>query len=762
MESSAASTLKFLSPHHNVLVNEKVDVHNVNPSFVQKVYVPIPIHEGQRDFSVSLKTQPNILIGKNFRLNYKIKFTGDNYIPIDPYKMEVFDSAKPTRIYPYIVDQKSIKLWPKQFPLNGVMESCSIQLNKLTRDINPKNIMHPLSVYSDCEEKWPDGCGKITEEGQLQKMSSSSYIQPKAPLLLQPFLTDKDTGFSNSDYRVPMDTEWLEEFENVYPYQDPAFVKLIPSASGGDVGVENPDLTTIYDTDELVTKRTLSCNFSVNEPVFNPILDPLNGSDNFSSCIANVDDFWLRFKLEKGYDRKLLEFVDGLKYYIAPQQIAPYLFEREEFDPEKSLFRFNTNDDKQNIFAYMTHHHVYLDDLFNLPGRYTTVGRENSVEWEYQWGTELDTSIPTWRTEITDLTLSYDVYVPVMSIPPVISSRFNELLNWQQHIRLAGTFDVQSYKTPQPIEFNYVPEKLFIYIKNTLPDANTNSSFTEPLTYDYNRVWTSCANLMCQRIESIKMSVNRGKQILDLKNCADIYTMSKKNGYRGAYNSFHSKTGSIVCIDLTKGDLGDFIPRTRTKFHFTLEMTHRNITGLLPAIPGQLHNTIETKPDNGTWVPFNDDPNRFANDNIDHDNDPRRIGLYQLGDQTLVYPIDNAKGFVNTKFIEDSTDAAFNKLQDTSFGYDAILCVIGSLTGELLIERNRASVSVSNSIEHTNKDMNQQMACYGNYDQSFDTNGPFQSSIDTNTRSNILATCQHLPMRDETALESLVGSKRKR
>lgn len=760
MESSAASALKFLSPHHNILVNEKVDVHNVNPSFVQKVYVPIPINnEGQRDFSVSLKTQPNILIGKNFRLNYNIKFTGDNYIPIDPYKMKVFDPTNSRLIYPFIVDQGSLELWPKQFPLNGVMESCSIQINKMSRHITPKNIMHPLSTYSDCEEKWPDGCGKITEEGVTQKMASQnsvtqSFIDPS------PAISFSGVKDSSTNYRVPVTTEWIESFENVYPYQDPDNKKGIPSATHGDVNTENADLGTNYDVDELVTKRTLECNFNVNEPIFNPLLDPLNGSDNFSACLSNIDDFWLRFKLEENYTRKLIEFVQGTKYYVSPVQIAPYRFERNATLPEESAFTFSMDADKQNKFRYFTHRHTVLDEIFSLPGPLTP-GHPNSVNWDEQWLSFRETCIPAWKTEIVDLTLSYDVFVPIMSIPPIVSSRFNELMNWQQRIELANTGDLQTFKTPQPIEFNYVPEKLFIYIKNELPDPDTNSSIGGK--HDHNSQWPNCANLLCQRIESLKMSLNRGKQTIDLKNCADIYTMSKKNGYRCSYNSFHSKTGSVVCIDLTKGDLGDFIPRTRTKFHFTITLTHRNTFGLLHKLPLIIRDTSENVPENNTWAPFDNDQQRFDDNNVNYEGDPRRLGFYQFYDQDITYPVPNDEGNLAIDFVEDSTQHVFDSsFTGSSFGLAATVCVIGSLTGELIIERNRASVSVSNSIEHTNKDMNQQMACYGNYDQSFDTNGPFQSSIDTNTRSNILATCQHLPMRDETALESLVGSKRKR
>jgi hypothetical protein len=165
--------------------------------------------------------------------------------------------------------------------------------------------------------------------------------------------------------------------------------------------------------------------------------------------------------------------------------------------------------------------------------------------------------------------LVYRTFVPNTDIRPVMSLRYNRLDVFNQPVPLKfdGTSDKNTVgstiamSTMQKV-FSHVPEKLFIFARPRLQFIANN----KPEAF-----------LRIDRM-TIRTLTNTG--CLSQASTAQLFQMSARNGLTMSYNKFARDIGSIVIIDLRKGDLGAHVPGTPGNFQIdvTVELTNTQYT----------------------------------------------------------------------------------------------------------------------------------------------------------------------------------------
>jgi hypothetical protein len=77
-------------------------------------------------------------------------------------------------------------------------------------------------------------------------------------------------------------------------------------------------------------------------------------------------------------------------------------------------------------------------------------------------------------------------------------------------------------------------------------------------------------------IEKIQFRTSSDSGGLANASNAHLFQMSQRNGLNMPYNKFARDVGSIVILDLEKGDIGGFVPGTRESFNFDISVDFYN------------------------------------------------------------------------------------------------------------------------------------------------------------------------------------------
>lgn len=168
-----------------------------------------------------------------------------------------------------------------------------------------------------------------------------------------------------------------------------------------------------------------------------------------------------------------------------------------------------------------------------------------------------------------DAYLIYRTYVPNTIVRPILTARYNRLVTMQEPVpiqfaagRPAGT---SISMTTKQMVFSFVPEKLFIFARPTgqFTDSTSPEAFLA--------------------IEQLTIRTLNDAGCLSQATSAQLFQMSARNGLTMPYNKFARDIGSVIIVDLKRGDLGAHIPGTPGNFQIDMSLTLRNTQFVLPA-----------------------------------------------------------------------------------------------------------------------------------------------------------------------------------
>jgi hypothetical protein len=186
--------------------------------------------------------------------------------------------------------------------------------------------------------------------------------------------------------------------------------------------------------------------------------------------------------------------------------------------------------------------------------------------------------------------LVYRTYTPVVSIPQVLSFGFYDNVVLRENLPQLATGDAGynsfQYNT-RTYSLSQVPNRIMIFAKpsGAATDASRADSFL-------------AIRKMTIRTQSDSGGLSGATQ-------AHLYQMSARNGLNMPYNKFSRDVGSIVIVDLEKGDLSGFLPGVRQNFDFDISVTLQNTQLRAPVgIPGNFFQSGGLDPDNRNYDLF--------------------------------------------------------------------------------------------------------------------------------------------------------------
>jgi hypothetical protein len=159
----------------------------------------------------------------------------------------------------------------------------------------------------------------------------------------------------------------------------------------------------------------------------------------------------------------------------------------------------------------------------------------------------------------TAANLLYRVYVPTVQVPMVLSIPYMEPVIYREPIPQfgAGVARTQSITT-RTYQVAQVPHKILLY-------ARPRGQFTDDLNPE-----------AFLTIDKIQFRTSGDSGGLANATNAQLFQISQRNGLNMQYQKFRRDVGSIVVLDLEKGDIGGFVPGTRESFNFDISVTFTN------------------------------------------------------------------------------------------------------------------------------------------------------------------------------------------
>ena len=159
----------------------------------------------------------------------------------------------------------------------------------------------------------------------------------------------------------------------------------------------------------------------------------------------------------------------------------------------------------------------------------------------------------------TAANLLYRVYVPTVQVPMVLSIPYMEPVIYREPIPQfgAGLARTQSITT-RTYQVAQVPHKILLY-------ARPRGQFADDLSPE-----------AFLTIDKIQFRTSGDSGGLANATNAQLFQISQRNGLNMQYQKFRRDVGSIVVLDLEKGDIGGFVPGTRESFNFDISVTFTN------------------------------------------------------------------------------------------------------------------------------------------------------------------------------------------
>lgn len=163
--------------------------------------------------------------------------------------------------------------------------------------------------------------------------------------------------------------------------------------------------------------------------------------------------------------------------------------------------------------------------------------------------------------------LVYRTYQPTVAIPNVISFGFYDIATLRESLPelVAGAdgFKPFTYNT-QNFRLGQVPNRLIIFAK---PQGTPTDEFRAD-------------GFLAIRALTVRTSADSGS--FSGASDAQLFQMSARNGLNMSYKQFSRDLGSVVIIDLERGDLAGFMAGVRTDFNFDMSLTLENTQYTVP------------------------------------------------------------------------------------------------------------------------------------------------------------------------------------
>jgi hypothetical protein len=180
---------------------------------------------------------------------------------------------------------------------------------------------------------------------------------------------------------------------------------------------------------------------------------------------------------------------------------------------------------------------------------------------------------------ITEANLLYRVYVPTVQVPMVLSIPYMEPVIYREPIPAfgAGAQRKQSINT-RTFQLAQVPHRILLF-------ARPRGQFDDDLNPE--------AFLTIEKIQFRTSSDSGG---LANASIAQLFQISQRNGLNMSYDKFARDIGSIVVLDLEKGDIGGFVPGTRESFTFDISVGFTNNLNTRPIALNVFEDAVGTAP----------------------------------------------------------------------------------------------------------------------------------------------------------------------
>lgn len=148
-------------------------------------------------------------------------------------------------------------------------------------------------------------------------------------------------------------------------------------------------------------------------------------------------------------------------------------------------------------------------------------------------------------------------HAPSISIPPVVSQEYIQVLMYNYQFGTTALSSSSSVSTGS-INLSQVPDRMYVY-------ARRRANYTQA---DQAECFAAITN-MTIRTDNDSGSLSNADQ-------AQLWQMSARNGLEQSFKQFSRDQGSVVCVDIGKGDLGGYVSGTRVPFTFDLSVTMQN------------------------------------------------------------------------------------------------------------------------------------------------------------------------------------------
>ena len=186
--------------------------------------------------------------------------------------------------------------------------------------------------------------------------------------------------------------------------------------------------------------------------------------------------------------------------------------------------------------------------------------------------------------------LVYRTFTPTVSIPQVLSFGFYDNVVLRENLPQLATGDAGyaafQYNT-RTYSLSQVPNRLMIFAK---PSGAATDNFRADA-------------FLAIRKMTIRTQADSGG--LSGATQAQLYQMSARNGLNMPYNKFSRDVGSIVIVNLEKGDLAGYLPGVRQNFDFDISVTLQNTQFRAPVgVAGNFFQSGGLDPDNRNFDLF--------------------------------------------------------------------------------------------------------------------------------------------------------------
>jgi hypothetical protein len=168
----------------------------------------------------------------------------------------------------------------------------------------------------------------------------------------------------------------------------------------------------------------------------------------------------------------------------------------------------------------------------------------------------LTQAVTSGFTFVTAPTLVYRTYAPTVAIPPVLSFNFFDHSIIRESITTAD-FAEQVFAS-RTYTWSQVPHRIMIFAKprGTPVDSARADGFLA--------------------INGLTFRTSADSGGLSGSSRALLYQMSTRNGLNMSFDKFTRNLGSVVILDLERGDLAGYLPGVRMDFNFDLSVTVQN------------------------------------------------------------------------------------------------------------------------------------------------------------------------------------------